>query len=120
MDKKTSEKKKYQTILGEEPSQLENDPMSRVMKYAIPFVVGGIIGMFGGMYLMEPDSVYVRDINKDNRSDVVIKNKNNNLIPYIQQKDGEYISLEELKQLEKEVIEEETESIKENLKGLKE
>ena len=81
-------------------------------KYGKYVITAGIALCFGlssgdllGINANKPNSVYVRDLNGDNRPDLVIETKRGNLFPYLQQEDGTYKRLDELPQLEAKGIE---------------
>ncbi|MEM2932879.1 MAG: VCBS repeat-containing protein [Candidatus Pacearchaeota archaeon] len=44
----------------------------------------------------KPDSVYIKDINGDNRPDIVVTTKRGDKFIYLQQNDGSYKSLNEV------------------------
>ncbi len=76
----------------------------------IGFTSGGLVGLS----MRKPRSVYVKDLNGDNRPDLIIKTRRErDMFPYIQQEDGSYKSLSELQKLERDVIKAKMKELKE-------
>ena len=55
----------------------------------------GVAGFLGGAYQVSPEKVYYRDVNGDNRPDIVIKSHNGYCNLFIQQHDGTYERMDE-------------------------
>lgn len=67
------------------------------------FLCGVLIGSILGNHFYKPSSVYLQDLNNDNRPDIIVHQKNPSDRTYIQQKDGTYKPLKEIyKQMKKE------------------
>ncbi|MEK6845773.1 MAG: hypothetical protein AABY26_03370 [Nanoarchaeota archaeon] len=54
-----------------------------------------VAGFLGGAYQVSPEKVYYRDVNGDNRPDIVIKSHNGYCNLFIQQHDGTYERMDE-------------------------
>ena len=84
------------------------------------FLVSWFVGMIGGFglgyFTNAPEKVYVKDLNNDNRPDVVIKRDMGLTSVYLGQEDGRLKSLSEL---EKELTREQINSIWEKVNDIK-
>ena len=70
--------------------------MEKSARFWTALFIGLISRGYLGKIENKPNFFYVRDLNEDNRPDLVIKTKRGNMFPYIQQEDGTYKGLDEL------------------------
>jgi len=65
--------------------------------------VGMAIGGYLGWYMNKPNSVYLKDLNGDNETDIIVKTNRKDIYPFIHQTSGrkEYKRLDELNLLDR-------------------
>jgi hypothetical protein len=71
--------------------------MDKLMNYLLGGTIGLAIGSGFGYWAHNPSSVYVRDLNSDNRLDVVVVKRNGARRLFLQREDGTYRILDEVR-----------------------
>jgi hypothetical protein len=87
--------------------------------YLCAGLIGLLMGGVAAYHMEKPASVYARDLNGDNRGDLIIKSKGmRKANVFMQQEDGTYISLSEFGRGPKEENKEEIKLIEEQVKSI--
>jgi len=79
--------------------------------------LGWVAGMFVGSYLNSSTKISLVDVNDDSRQDVIVESRLGSRSIYIQQEDGNAISLNEYLQAEKKFLKAEIEAYKDSIEA---
>jgi len=65
--------------------------------------VAGMAGLYLGLSIVSPNSAYLKDVNNDNRPDIIMEGRTGRDV-YIQQPDGTFQKIEDIHEEQRETI----------------